>query len=158
MADRNTTKPQQPQQPAELLRQLDAWLSNTGHGSSHPWRAAIGATLAAERTAADRPAPDFEPFAWHTKAAELRPMEGRRAMQFAGLARDMAAGTATVLGMLERQGMEADFLDTGRPLMSDHDAANLMRLAVSALKQLALAADDLIDTHEPRNPGGADHA
>jgi hypothetical protein len=164
MADTSRIAPTvMPATPAGLLRQIDGWLANTNHGSGHPWRQSIAATLAAEDRAQDAPEPAYEPFKWHSKADEARPVQGFLALPFAGRTRDIAAGAAVVLGMLDRQRLtEEDSIgDDGRPLqllMSVQDSSDLLRLALGGLQLLRDDADDFITRHRRADKlEGADH-
>lgn len=90
----------------------------------------------------------FEPFEWYSEDAANTPVSGLVAMRFAGLVRDVAGGTKTILKIIERDAVD-DGLEDGAGhelprLLDIADTAALTRLCSSSLALLAEAADRLI--------------
>jgi hypothetical protein len=94
---------------------------------------------------ADKPVqpqePTFHPFAWHYAVGS--PLPADRVLTDAGQIRDLTAGAALVLELLERQ--ELDVEEGERPMFTPQQQCDLMRLAITASRAAARTAEDLND-------------
>lgn len=87
--------------------------------------------------AADEPAALFQPFEWVPEQDQIGPYD------MLSDVRDLAAGTALVLGMIERSYL----LDAsgGAPLLDERDAAGLLRMTIATMKVIQGNLDDHFD-------------
>ena len=87
--------------------------------------------------AADEPAALFQPFEWVPVQDQIGPYDMLSDI------RDLAAGTALVLGMIERSYL---LQESGRaPLLSRGDAANLARMSIATMNVVSGLLDDHFD-------------
>ncbi|MEO3715807.1 hypothetical protein [Roseateles flavus] len=97
----------------------------------------------------ESPSPVFEPFSWIHPGAAPGGMDAGRSLEFVCSTRDVAAGVASILEMLEREDLDATFTDEGGRdlprLFSNVVRGNLQRLAIASLQLLTASADDEID-------------
>lgn len=87
--------------------------------------------------AADEPAALFQPFEWVPEQDQIGPYD------MLSDVRDLASGTALVLGMIERSYLlEAS---GGAPLLDGRDAAGLLRMSIATMKVIQGNLDDHFD-------------
>jgi hypothetical protein len=85
----------------------------------------------------------FEPFSWSPQAKDCRPLRADTVLRFTGTVRDMTAGAALVLSIIEADELAAE--NEERTLFSEHDRGDLMRFAISALRTVAADAADIAE-------------
>lgn len=93
------------------------------------------------------PSPVFEPFSWTTPEADMASTLNQ--LSAIKQARDIAAGVSEILGMLEREELDAGCDDDeGRPIPKLFTATvrgNLQRLTITSLQMLTDRMDAAID-------------
>ena len=129
-----------------MARKTEA--GTAGHAAALPEVAAPAAEQAAT--------PMFEPFAWSPRAKDCRPLPAVAVLRFTETVRDMTAGAALVLSIIEADDLAAE--NEERTLFSRHDRGELMRFAISALRTVAEKAADMdewANKHHTKPAGSA---
>ena len=88
-------------------------------------------------TVIDEPAPLFRPFEWVPEQDQIGPYDMLSDI------RDLASGTALVLGMIERSYLLQE--SGGAPLLSPGDAASLTRMSIATMNVVGGLLDDHFD-------------
>lgn len=86
---------------------------------------------------ADEPAALFRPFEWVPEQDQIGPYD------MLSDVRDLASGTALVLGMIERSYLLQEA--GGAPLLDERDAARLLRMSIATMKVIEGNLDDHFD-------------
>ncbi len=106
---------------------------------------------------APSPEPLFKPFCWEEHGDPREVLPARLALDSLSRSRDVAAGVAVVLEMLERDTLELDEA-TPQPLLSKLQQGALIRLCITSCRALEERADedfeDIRRLREQRRKGG----
>lgn len=99
-----------------------------------------GAAGQAAALPAAKPGHLFEPFAWNPVGA-VKPLPAAAVMRFTGSVRDLVAGAALVLSVIETDELATANEET--TLFSVTDRFQLLRFAITALRAVEDQAEDL---------------
>lgn len=94
-------------------------------------------TSTTSATGTDEPTPLFRPFEWVPEQDQIGPYD------MLSDVRDLASGTALVLGMIERSYLLQEA--GGAPLLDTRDAARLTRMSIATMNVVAGLLDEHFD-------------
>lgn len=141
---------------ADVLLELDGYMSAAGYDTDHPWRVLIATERLLEvvtqlrkeisMTDASKsaPPPPAQPKALHQAFSWLpESLKGDRQAEFLAMTQTICAGVATCLELVQQNELARD---NGRaPLLGIQASEKLLMLATASAKMLANNAEEHID-------------